>query len=109
MKAAVDFLISLGQALAGMSLYAPGHTTRVTARKHVYENLLRVLPARGVVRFTFLHGDAIVGAEVLGALRTWDWSRKLSAAGIQRIEVDAVPEPTDAVADGGDRSRALDS
>ncbi len=100
MKAAVDFLISLGQALAGMSLYAPGHTTRVTARKHVYENLLRVLPARGVVRFTFLHGDAIVGAEVLGALRTWDWSRKLSAAGIQRIEVDAVPEPTDADLEG---------
>ena len=94
MSAAVDFLISLGQALAGMSLYAPGHTMRVTARMQVYENLLRVLPQRGVVRFSFLHGDAIIGAEVLSALRTWDWSKKLSAAGIQRIEIDAVPQPT---------------
>ncbi|MEO7997739.1 MAG: HD domain-containing phosphohydrolase [Gemmatimonadaceae bacterium] len=94
MKAAVEFLTSLGQALAAMSLYAPGHNMRVAARQQLYENLLRVIPSRGVVRFSFLHGDAIVGSEVLSALRTWDWSRKLSAAGIQRIEVDAVPEPT---------------
>lgn len=96
MKAAADFLVSLGQALAGMSLYAPGHAMRVAARTNVYENLLRVLPSRGVVRFSFLHGDAIVGPDVLGELRTWDWSRKLSIAGIQRIEIDAVPKPTDA-------------
>lgn len=96
MKAAVEFLTSLGQALAGMSLYAPGHGMRVAARQQLYENLLRVIPSRGVVRFSFLHGDAIVGSEVLSALRTWDWSKKLSAAGIQRIEIDAAPEPTNA-------------
>ena len=95
MHSAVEFLTSLGQALAGMSLYPPGHTARVAARTLVYENLLRVLPARGVLRFSFLYGDTVVGGEVLHALRAWDWSKKLSEVGIQRVELDAVPPPTD--------------
>ena len=77
-----------------MSLYAPDHVRRISARARVYEALLALVPARGVVRLSFLHGDAIVGSEVLSALRTWDWSRKFAAAGIQRIEIDAVPQPT---------------
>ncbi len=90
-----DFLTALGQSLAGMTLYAPDHGMRVSARTRVYEALLAVLPARGVLRISFLHGDAIVGSRVLGELRAWDWSRKLAAAGIQRIEIDAVPPPED--------------
>lgn len=95
MSESSDFLIALGQSLAGMTLYAPDHVVRVSARARVYQALRAVLPARGVLRFSFLHGDAIMGSRVLGELRTWDWSRKFAAAGIQRIEIDAVPPPDD--------------
>lgn len=95
MIGASEFLVALGQALATMSLYATDHVMRTTARVRVYETLRGLLTERGVIRFTFLHGDAVVGATVLGELRTWDWSRKLSDAGIQRIEIDMLPPPTD--------------
>ena len=96
MKCPSDFLIALGQALSGMTLYAPDHVMRTTALSSLHEMLREVLPERGVVRFTFLHGDTIVGSEILVALRGWDWSRKLAAAGLQRIEIDVLPTPTDA-------------
>lgn len=96
MNGASEFLVALGQALAAMSLYATDHVMRTTASVRVYESMRALLTERGVIRFTFLHGDAVVGARVLSELRTWDWSRKLSAAGIQRIEIDVVPPPTDA-------------
>lgn len=89
------FLHALGQALAAMSLYAPAHPMRSTARERALEMLRTVLTTRGALRLSFLDGDVIVGTRVMQELRGWDWGTRFSRAGIQRLEVDHVPPPTD--------------
>lgn len=88
------FLNTLGQALANQSLYAPGHPMRATARARVHGALTQVLRNCGGVRISFLDGSIIVGTRALPELRGWEWASRLAAAGMQRLEIDALPVPT---------------
>lgn len=94
MNPTARFLTALGQTLAAMSLYAPGHPVRVAARERSLAALHEILAARGPLRVSFMRGDVIVGTRVMHELRGWDWGVKLAQAGIQRLEMDAVPTPT---------------
>ena len=83
------FLITLGQALATMGLYAEGHPARERVIDAAFEQLLEVLANEPTVQFSFLGGEAIVGQRPMTELAGWEWAARLAAAGIERIEVDA--------------------
>jgi putative nucleotidyltransferase with HDIG domain len=83
------FLITLGQALATMGLYAEGHPARERVIDAAFEQLLGVLANAPAVQFSFLGGEAIIGQRPMTELAGWEWAARLAAAGIERIEVDA--------------------
>ncbi|MFN0180651.1 MAG: HD-GYP domain-containing protein [Gemmatimonadales bacterium] len=83
------FLISMGQALATMSLYAEGHPARSKALDASFDQLLRLVAGNPTVEYSFLGGEAVSGTRVMSELGSWDWANKLSAARIERIEIDA--------------------
>lgn len=95
MNPTVQFLTALGQALATMSLYAPAHPMRTMARQRVLETLHAVLGSRGSLRISFLEDEVIVSARALPELRGWDWGPRFARAGVQRLEVEATPLPSD--------------
>jgi putative nucleotidyltransferase with HDIG domain len=84
-----SFLITLGQALATMGLYAEGHPARERVIDASFEHLLAVMDTAASVQFSFIGGEAIVGSRPLCELVGWEWAARLSAAGVERIEVDA--------------------
>jgi len=91
MNPLVQFLTSLGQALATQSLYGDGHPVRVAARDRVFTILQRLLADRGTVRLSFLDGSVVVGSRVLAELKGWEWGERLALVGVQRLEIDSVP------------------
>ncbi len=86
MREAVAFLTSLAQALAKMSLYAPGHPSRHRAADAAWGSLRQLQEHTPQVSVSFLGEEVILGDEPLRELHGWDWGRKLSVAGVQRIE-----------------------
>jgi len=83
------FLVSLGQALATMSLYDEGHPARERAFDASFEQLLALTADQSCVQYSFLGGETLIGNRTLTELGSWDWATKLTDASIQRIEVDA--------------------
>ena len=94
MTEAIRFLTSLAQALAKMSLYADGHPTRARAAAASFAQLRELQKVDATPRFSFLGPAVVYGDRAIRELADWDWSAKLSAAGIQRIEFpeSVVPE-----------------
>ena len=92
MTEAIRFLTSLAQALAKMSLYADGHPTRGRAAAASFAQLRELQKVDATPRFSFLGPAVVYGDRAIRELADWDWSAKLSAAGIQRIEF---PESVD--------------
>lgn len=90
MNPIVLFLTTLGQAMASHTLYADGHPVRTAARDKVFIALSRLLRDRQTLRLSFLDNRVIVGSRVLAELRGWEWGPRFAAAGIQRLEFDAV-------------------
>jgi putative nucleotidyltransferase with HDIG domain len=88
MKDPIRFLHALGRALSALTLYGPDHPSLVRALDAVHEALLDCCPAEGLV-LTFLGDEVIVGTEPVRELRGWEWGARLSAAGIQRVEIAA--------------------
>ncbi|MCU0616361.1 MAG: HD domain-containing protein [Gemmatimonadaceae bacterium] len=95
MNPLVQFLTALGQSLAAMSLYAPAHPMRASARSRALASLHGVLSGRGTLQLSFLDGEVVAGSRALHELRGWDWAQKLARAGVQRLEIEAAPLPTD--------------
>lgn len=91
MNPLVQFLTTLGQALATQSLYGDGHPVRLAARDRVFAILQRLLTDRGTLRLSFLDGSVVVGSRVLAELKGWEWGERLAQAGVQRLEIDSVP------------------
>ncbi len=93
MNEVLRFLNALGQALATMSLYGDEHPTRhaVLARTHLA--MLQMLSTHGTLKLSLIDGDIVLGTRVLTELRGWEWSSRLAAVGIQRIEIDAGQPP----------------
>jgi putative nucleotidyltransferase with HDIG domain len=80
------FLHALSQALSTMALYGDEHpaTTRVAESAH--ERLLDLQGEDPMVQITFLAGEVLFGEAVQPELAGWEWSERLAAAGIERLE-----------------------
>jgi hypothetical protein len=68
---------------------------RAAARSRALSLLQATLTNREPLRLSFLDGDVVVGSRALPELRGWDWGIRLMHAGIQRLEIDDVPPPTE--------------
>jgi len=87
MNSSAAFLTSLGKRLSSMSLYEPGHPSRDRAMEQVIEDMSLLLRENAFPVFNFLDGDVVYEDSVLSELRQWEWSTKLSAAGVERLEI----------------------
>jgi putative nucleotidyltransferase with HDIG domain len=84
----IRFLTSMAQAIATLSLYADGHPARERALDAAYMPLADLQAAEPRQRFTFLGDEVVHGTRPLPELRGWEWSTRLVAAGVQRLEWD---------------------
>jgi putative nucleotidyltransferase with HDIG domain len=85
---AVRFLTGFAQAIATMSLYGEGHPARERAVDTAYSALADLQGRAPRQIFTFLGEEVVHGSEPLRELRSWEWSQRLVAAGVQRLELD---------------------
>jgi putative nucleotidyltransferase with HDIG domain len=93
MNAVLRFLNALGQAMATLSLYGDEHPSRHAVLAKTHEVMLQMLGEYGTLKLSFIDGDIVIGARVLTELRAWEWSTRLAAVGVQRIEIDATQPP----------------
>ena len=82
----VSFLNAFAHVLAVMTLYAEGHPSRERALDAAYDELDGLTALPGQPSFTFLEEEVVYGRELLRELKSWDFGRRLVAAGIQRLE-----------------------
>lgn len=87
MSEPVRFLASFAQALSTMALYGEGHPAREKAIDNAFEQLEALQRYDATPRFSFLGQEVIYGERVMRELREWEWGARLTAAGIQRIEL----------------------
>lgn len=80
------FLTSFAQALATMALYTEGHPARERVIDSAYQALLDLQGRLPRAVFTFLGDEIVCGTEPIRDLKAWDWSARLSGAGVQRLE-----------------------
>jgi putative nucleotidyltransferase with HDIG domain len=92
----VLFLAALGQAFSALALYGPEHPTRQAATDRVHRALINLLTAGTPLRLSFMDDEVVAGARPITGLRGWEWGSRLSAAGIQRLEVGLSPAVTPA-------------
>ncbi len=85
---ASGFLISFGQCLATMNLYAEGHPARERALDNSYERLRRLLEGQERFEVSFVNTETVVGDRALSDIGTWDWAPRLAGIGVERIEID---------------------
>jgi putative nucleotidyltransferase with HDIG domain len=88
MSAPVEFLLSLTRTLAIMSLYGETHPRRQGAVEHSFERLTVLLGENPRPQFSFLMDEVVYGKRAMRELQEWEWSRRLAAAGVQRLEID---------------------
>ncbi len=83
----VRFLNAFAHSLGVMTLYPEGHPSREKAVDSAYDELDGLaLPGGALPAFTFLEDEVVFGREQLRELKSWDWGKRLVAAGIQRLE-----------------------
>jgi len=87
MNNSAAFLTSLGKRLSAMFLYGPGHPSLERAMEQVIEDMSMLLRENAFPVFNFLDGDVIYEDSVLTELRQWEWSMKLAAIGVERLEI----------------------
>ncbi|MDH5284426.1 MAG: hypothetical protein OEW80_11160, partial [Gemmatimonadota bacterium] len=88
----VRFLTSLGQALSASTLYREGHPARERALDQAWEHLESLRLVDPAPNFSFLEDDVLYRQQALRDFKAWDWARRLSKAGVQRVEIE--PEVT---------------
>ncbi len=86
---AAGFLISFGQCLATMNLYAEGHPARERALDNSYERLVRLFEGQERFDVSFVGAETVVGDRALTDLGAWDWAPRLAGVGVERIEIDS--------------------
>jgi putative nucleotidyltransferase with HDIG domain len=86
MTEAVKYLTSLAQALAKMSLYDEGHPSRGKAAELSFAQLRALQVSDPNVSFSFLGDEVIYAKRAIRELQGWDWAKKLSVTGVQRVE-----------------------
>jgi putative nucleotidyltransferase with HDIG domain len=80
------FLNAFAHALAVMTLYPGAHPSRESAVDDAYQDLTDLTAISPRPSFTFFDEEVVYGREPLRELKAWPWGRRLSAAGIQRLE-----------------------
>ena len=80
------FLNAFAHALAVMTLYPGAHPSRESAVDDAYQDLTDLARISPRPSFTFFDEEVVYGREPLRELKAWPWGRRLSAAGIQRLE-----------------------
>jgi putative nucleotidyltransferase with HDIG domain len=80
------FLNAFAHALAVMTLYPAAHPSRESAVDDAYQDLTDLTAISPRPSFTFFDEEVVYGREPLRELKAWPWGRRLSAAGIQRLE-----------------------
>src|SRR3954462_8519027 len=73
-----------------MALYNDGHPARERAVDRSYQCLRDLQKADPHPRFSFLGEETIYQDTSLREIVDWEWANRLSQAGIQRMEFDAV-------------------
>jgi putative nucleotidyltransferase with HDIG domain len=86
------FLHSLAQALSTMNLYKQGHPARERVIDRSFSLLQEMIADNAHPDFSFLGDEVIYGTTTMREMRDWDWSKRLHAMGVQRLEFD--PEVT---------------
>lgn len=86
MNTPVRFLAHLARAIAAISLYDAGHPAREGAIERAFHALQDLQEELPTPTFTFLGDSVLLGEWPLRALRNWDWSARMAAVGVQRIE-----------------------
>ena len=94
MTPTIQFLTALGQAFAAITLYADEHPMRQAAMSRLLAAIQTVLADGTPLRLSFIDGDVVAGARPVTELRGWDWGTRLSAAGVQRLELGVTPLPS---------------
>ncbi len=94
MTLTIEFLTALGQAFAALALYGDDHPMRQHAVGRLLTTLHRRLEGGASLRISFIDTEVIVDNRPLSELRGWEWTTRLSAAGIQRLEIGTQPVPT---------------
>lgn len=87
MSEAVRFLHALAQALSAASLYSPGHPATRRSLETLHESMQALLESDIQPVLLFLGGAPVYGGRALHELTDWPWSRRLSAVGVQRLEL----------------------
>jgi putative nucleotidyltransferase with HDIG domain len=82
----VRFLNAFAQALGVMTLYPDGHPSRERAVDAAFGELHGLTIGGTHPSFTFLDDEVVFGRERLRELKSWDWGKRLVAAGVQRLE-----------------------
>lgn len=82
------FLQSLAQTLSTMALYRVGHPARERIIDRGFQQLEALLELDQAPEFSFLGDEVVYGKASIRELRDWDWSRRFSGMGIQRLEFD---------------------
>ncbi|MBW3534355.1 MAG: HD domain-containing protein [Gemmatimonadetes bacterium] len=95
MKEATRFLTSLAQAVSTMTLYKDRHPARERALDQAYQRLQDLQEGEPERTFMFLGDEIVVDGRPLRELEGWDWGGRLSAAGLQRVELVAPVERGD--------------
>jgi len=80
------FLSAFAHALAAMTLYKAGHPARERAIDAAFQELQDLQAAEPNALFTFLGDEIVFGNLPLRELKAWDWTHRLTQAGIQRLE-----------------------
>ncbi|HJR62755.1 MAG TPA: HD domain-containing phosphohydrolase [Gemmatimonadaceae bacterium] len=86
MSAPMQFLNSLAQSLATLSLYTGTHPARARAIDSSYRALVELQREEAAPLFSFLQNDVIYGQVPLHEMKDWPWATRLAEAGIQRVE-----------------------
>lgn len=86
MSGPAGFLGAFAHALAGMTLYTPGHPARERAIDDAYRELRDLQATEAQPLFTFLGEEIVFGRMPLREMKAWDWGQRLAQAGIQRLE-----------------------
>ena len=82
----VRFLHVFAQALSTMTLYPDGHPARARVVDAAYEQLVALQRTDPHLEFSFLGQEVVYGRVALREMKDWDWSERLSNAGVQRLE-----------------------
>ena len=82
----IKFLHAFAQALSTMTLYPDGHPARSRVIDAAYEHLVSLQRDESHLEFSFLGHEVVFGRVALREMKDWDWSARLSNAGVQRLE-----------------------